>query len=266
MMMLRVLIVDDEPLARRRNATMLRHIDGVEIVGEAQDGDEAIRMIHELTPDVVLLDIRMPGMNGFECLTRLEPARVPIVIFVTAFDHFAVKAFDVSAVDYLLKPVGFDRMRAAVERARNALLSRDADTRMAEMTGVIHALRGEPDEKPAAQTFETEFWVPRRGEFVRVPAAQLDWIEAERDYVRLHLRGESLLLRETMAGMESRLDPGLFLRVHRSAIVRQSLISAIRQGGYGSIRLALNTGIEVPIGRTYAAKVRQLLARRDMAA
>ncbi|WP_159867243.1 LytTR family DNA-binding domain-containing protein [Novosphingobium sp. 9U] len=265
-MTLRVLIVDDEPLARRRNATMLRHIDGVEIAGEAEDGEQAIRMIRELTPDVVLLDIKMPGMSGFECLTMLDPKVLPIVVFVTAFDHYAVKAFDVSAVDYLLKPVSFDRMRSAIVRARNALETRDADSRMAEMTGVIAALRTEPEERPATPAYDTEFWVPRRGEFVRVPAAQIDWVEAERDYVRLHTRTTSLLLRETMASMEARLDPMQFLRVHRSAIVRQSLISAIRQGGYGTIKLGLTTGVEVPIGRTYTARVRQLLSRRDLAA
>ncbi|MBB4856967.1 DNA-binding LytR/AlgR family response regulator [Novosphingobium chloroacetimidivorans] len=263
---LRVLIVDDEPLARRRNSTMLRHIQGVEIAGEATDGDEAIRMIRELVPDVLLLDIEMPGMSGFECLTQLDPQTLPIVLFVTAFDHYAVKAFDVSAVDYLLKPVSFDRMHSAIARARNALATRDADSRMAEVTNVIAALRPEPEQQPAAPRYETEFWVPRRGEFVRVPASQIEWVEAERDYVRLHTRTTSLLLRETMASMEARLDPMQFLRVHRSAIVRQSLIGAIRQGGYGTIKLGLTTGVEVPIGRTYTASVRQLLSRRDLAA
>jgi DNA-binding LytR/AlgR family response regulator len=265
-MILRTLIVDDEPLARRRIATMLRQIVGVEIVGEAEDGDTALDLVRTLAPDVILLDVKMPGTNGFDLLPLLDGPVVPVVIFVTAFNHYATRAFEVSAVDYLLKPVAFDRMRDAIERARTALISRDAEGRIAEMAAVIAALRDNPPERPAKSAFESEFWVQRRGEFVRVPVARLDWVGAERDYVRLHAEDDVFLLRETMAGMESRLDPALFIRVHRSAVVRRTLVSAIRQAGYGAIKLALVNGVEMPVGRTYATRVRQLLVGRDVEA
>jgi len=265
-MILRTLIVDDEPLARRRIATMLRQIVGVEIVGEAEDGDTALDMIRALAPDVVLLDVKMPGTDGFELLPLLEGPVVPVVIFVTAFNHYATRAFEVSAVDYLLKPVAFDRMRAAMERARGELASRDAEGRIAEMAAVIAALRDNPVDRPAKSAFESEFWVQRRGEFVRIPVSHLDWVGAERDYVRLHVGNDVFLMRETMGGMAERLDPALFMRVHRSAVVRSTLVAAIRQAGYGAIKLALVNGIEVPVGRTYAPRVRQLLVGRGVAA
>jgi len=255
---LRVLIVDDEALARRRLATMLRQAVDVEIAGEAADGDEALRLTAERAPDVLLLDVKMPGRSGFDLLPLLGGSGAPAVIFVTAFNHYAVKAFEVAAVDYLLKPVSFDRLRAALDRARELLRSRDAEARAAEMAQVIDALRrgATADEAPR---FEDEFWVQRRAEYVRVPVARLDWIEAERDYVRLHAGPEAYLLRDTIGGLDERLDPAVFVRVHRSAIVRRERIVAIRQAGYGAIKVALSTGVEVPVGRTYARKVRALL-------
>lgn len=262
-MTLRVLIVDDEPLARRRMAIMLRQIPDIDLVGEAEDGDAALDLVRERAPDVVLLDVKMPGKSGFDILPILEGPAVPVVIFVTAFNHYASRAFEVSAVDYLLKPVAFDRMRDALERARGALQSRDAESRIAEMAAVIAALREGTPEQEEAGSLESEFWVQRRGEYVRVPVAGLDWIGAERDYVRLYTGEDMFLMRETMGGIETRIDPVLFMRVHRSAIVRRKLIAAIRQGHYGAMKVILSTGVEVPVGRTYAAKVRQLLSGRQ---
>lgn len=264
-MALSVLIVDDELLARRRLATMLRQIVDVEIAGEAGDGDAALELIAARTPDVVLLDIKMPGKSGFDILPLLQGPAVPVVIFVTAFNHYAVKAFEVAAVDYLLKPVAFDRLQGALARARDVLASRDSRSRVAEMAGVIETLRRGAAAEAEAPRFESEFWVQRRAEYLRVPVARLDWIEAERDYVRLHVGSEAYLLRDTISGLDERLDPALFIRVHRSAIVRRDRIAAIRQAGYGAIKVALSTGVEVPVSRSYASKVRQLLHARDPA-
>ena len=258
-MTLKVLIVDDEALARRRLATMLRQIVDVEIAGEAEDGDEALELIRERHPDVVLLDIKMPGKSGFDLVPLLEGPAVPVVIFVTAFNHYAVKAFEVAAVDYLLKPVAFDRLQGALTRAREVLKSRDSESRVAEMAGIIETLRQGAAVEAEAPRFESEFWVQRRAEYLRVPVARLDWIEAERDYVRLHAGNEAYLLRDTISGLDERLDPSVFIRVHRSAIVRRERIVAIRQAGYGAIKVALSTGIEVPVSRTYVHQVRQIL-------
>lgn len=262
-MNLRILIVDDESLARRRLATMLREIVDVELVGEAVDGDTALELVRERAPDVVLLDVKMPGRSGFDLLPLLDGETVPIIIFVTAFNHYAVKAFEVSAVDYLLKPVAFDRMREALDRARATLRARDAQSRIAEMTEVITALRDNPLSERVEPAFEREFWVQRRGEYVRVPVAQLEWVGAERDYVRLHTGDETFLLRETMGGLQTRLDPTAFVRVHRSAFVRRQLITAVRQTGYGALKVVLSTGAEVPVGRTYVTAVRELIGKRS---
>lgn len=262
-MILRVLIVDDEPLARRRMVIMLRQMVGLDIVGEAGNGDEALEMVRTHAPDVVLLDVKMPGKSGFDMLSLIDGPSVPVVIFVTAFNHYAAKAFEVSAVDYLLKPVAFDRMHDAMDRARAALASRDAESRISEMAAVIKALRENPTEQSANDGLESEFWVQRRGEYVRVPVEQLDWVGAERDYVRLNTSDDMFLLRESMGGLEARLDPSIFIRVHRSAIVRRKLIVAIRQGGYGALKLILSTGTEIPVGRTYAPRIRLLLSGRE---
>jgi DNA-binding LytR/AlgR family response regulator len=207
----------------------------------------------------VLLDVKMPGRSGFDMLSLLDGPAIPVVIFVTAFNHYAIRAFEVSAVDYLLKPVPFDRMCAALERARVALQSRDNETQLAEMAAVIAALRSECDERSANQGYESEFWIQRLGEYVRVPVTSVEWVEAERDYVRLHTGETSHLLRETMGKMEVRLDPGQFLRVHRSVIVRRSTVIAVRQKGYGAVKVALANGVELPVGRSYVQGVRALL-------
>ena len=259
-MKLRVLIVDDEPLARRRAAAMLAQIAGVEVVGTADDCDTGLALIRELVPDVVLLDIKMPGRSGFDMLSLLDGPVVPVVIFVTAFNHYAIRAFEVSAIDYLLKPVPFDRMCGALERARVALQSRDSETQLAEMAAVIAALRSECDERSANQGYESEFWVQRLGEYVRVPVTSIEWVEAERDYVRLHTGEFSHLLRETMGKMEERLDAAQFLRIHRSLIVRRGVVAAVRQKGYGALKVALTNGAELPVGRSYVQGVRELLA------
>jgi DNA-binding LytR/AlgR family response regulator len=258
-MTLRVLIVDDELLARRRAAAMLAQIAGVEVVGTADDCDSGLALIRELAPDVVLLDIKMPGRSGFDMLTLLDGPVIPVVIFVTAFNHYAIRAFEVSAVDYLLKPVPFDRMCEALDRARAALQNRDRETQLAEMAAVIAALRSDSDERSTNEGYESEFWVQRLGEYARVPVASIEWVAAERDYVRLYASGTSHLLRETMGKMEERLDSAQFLRIHRSLIVRRALVTAVRQKNYGAVKVALGDGLELPVGRSYVQGVRELL-------
>jgi len=259
--MLRILAVDDEPLALTRVKLLLARIPRVELVGTALSGPEALRLVEELRPDVLLLDIKMTGQDGFEVIENLSGPYVPQVIFVTAFDQFAIKAFDVGAVDYVLKPVEFGRLSGALTRARQSLEAIDANDRIDELRQVVAALR-EQARAVESKRYESEIWAEHRGEFVRIPVSDLDWISAERDYVKLHARGQSYLLRETISNLESRLDPELFIRVRRSVLARIDRVTGIRKAGYGDFRVALTSGDEVRVGRTYVRKIRTLIAPR----
>ena len=257
----RIFAVDDEPLALRRIELLLGRISGVELVGKALSGADALDAIDDLRPDVLLLDIKMAGLTGFDVVERLSGPYVPLVIFVTAFDKFASKAFEIGAVDYVLKPVEYDRLSAALERARRSLSAIDAEDRLAELRDVVAALR-EQSGAAESKRYESEIWAERRNEFVRIRVDDLDWVAAERDYVRLHAAGQSYLLRETLSSLEARLDPDDFVRVRRSALVRTDRVTGIRKAGYGDFRIGLTDGSEIRVGRTYVAKIRKLIAPR----
>lgn len=256
---LRIVAIDDEALALRRVEIALSQVPDVELVGTARGGREGLALIETLRPDVLLLDINMAGFGGFDVVEGLTAANAPLIIFVTAFDEYAVRAFQVSAIDYLLKPLEFDRLRAALDKARTTIRLIDADDRATELKELIAVLRRErqPAEQPR---YEAELWAPRGSGFERVLVSQIDWIEAERDYVHLHTPGRSYLLRETMNGIQSRLDPDMFIRVHRSALVRIDRIGLICRPGYGRFAVQMTTGQEVPVGRTYVKKIRKLIA------
>lgn len=258
---LRILAVDDEALALRRVEMALSQVPDAELVGTARGGREGLELARSLKPDVLLLDISMPGFGGFDLIDGLEPASAPLVIFVTAYNEHAIRAFEVKAIDYLLKPLEFDRLTEALARARTTLGLIDAAERGEELRHVVEMLRAERRGDNAPR-YESEFWVPKGAGFERVQAAAVDWIEAERDYVHLHAHDRSWLLRETMAGMQARLDPELFMRVHRSALVRRERIGLIERAGYGKVRLKLTTGESVPVGSTYVKQIRQLLGGR----
>jgi len=242
---MRTMIVDDEPLAIERLQIMCAQISCLNLVGTATDGAAALRMVPALKPDLVLLDIAMPGLDGMEVARALELSDPrPSVIFVTAFDQFAVAAFDVSAVDYLLKPVAQDRLERAVARAR-------AETSAPP-----------PPIPDAGQTrWATEFWVPHRAEIVRIAASEIDLIEAERDYMRLHVGARSYLLHQTITELERRLDPAEFVRLHRSTIARRGHIAGFRHETGGAWLAQLKDGKELRIGRTYLANARAIAGR-----
>lgn len=250
-----VLIVDDEPLARRRLARMIAAMPTVTLAGVAEDAEEAEAQVRSLHPDILLLDIQMPGASGFDLVERLGPA-APVVIFVTAFDHHALRAFDARAADYVTKPVEAGRLAAAIGRALLLAKAGRDEERLAELGETVAALRAALREHERA---DSDFWVKTRGGHVRVPAAQVMSIEAERDYVRLHTGRESYLLHESMASLERRLDPEDFLRVHRSAILRRDQIVAIRHAPFAALIAVLEDGREIRVGRTYAARVRQFM-------
>ena len=241
---LRILLVDDEPLAVERLELLLARSAQVEIVGTAHDGEEALRIAESLSPDLVLLDIAMPGMDGIDVARALSESSVdPAVVFVTAFDNFAVAAFDVAAIDYLMKPVQPDRLDRALERVRAHLAGGD---------------RAGPRRMPA---HVEEFWVPDHSGLVRIAASDIGRVTAERDYMRLHVGPRSWLIHRTIAKLEEDLDPALFLRVHRSVILRRDTISGLYRDDAGHWRARLKDGGEQRIGRSYIDQVKRLAGR-----
>lgn len=243
---MRVLLVDDEPAALERLQALFEQISGVEVVGVARNGREALEQIQALAPDLVMLDIQMPERSGLSVAATLPADERPEIVFVTAFEMYGADAFDVEAADYLLKPVRFDRLRQAVERARRRRAAREA-----------------PPEVTPAGTEAVSFWVPGRSGHVRVSAADLDWIEAARDYVLLHTPTRSHIHRLTMTALEEMLDPAMLTRVHRSAFVNLSRVQEVQRLGKGLIALVLRDGVNVAVGPTY---VKAVLARLGLAA
>jgi two-component system response regulator AlgR len=241
----RFLVVDDEPLAIERLQLLLARIEGVVLAGTASDGAAALRLVDAVRPDAVLLDIAMPGMDGIDVARALARAeQPPVVIFVTAFDTFAVAAFDIEAVDYVMKPVSAERLGRAVERARERLAARAV----------------EPAREAGSQYVE-EFWVSEARGLVRLAAADVDRVSAERDYMRLHVGRRSWLINHTIARLEAELDPARFVRLHRSAIVRRDFVTGLRRevDGRWYARLADNT--EQKVGRLYLANAKALAGR-----
>jgi DNA-binding LytR/AlgR family response regulator len=241
-------------LALRRIKLALQDIPDVEIVGAASDGAQAITFMRDLKPDVVLLDIKMPLADCFDVANAVEDSGGPAVIFVSAFESYALRAFETSAIDYLLKPVEFERLASALDRARERRAVMDAGRRAKELAAVLEALKKESDERDGPQ-FEKEFWIRDRGRFLRVPVMDVERIEAERDYVRLYWDGRTLLHRETMSHLEEKLDPNVMLRVHRSAFVNWKRLKAVRRDANGRLMAVLESGDEVPVSRAYAQRV-----------
>jgi two-component system response regulator AlgR len=242
--MLRTLIVDDEPLAIERLQILCSRIPRISLVGTAAEGTSALRLMDSLEPDLILLDIQMPGMDGMSVARTLAGGSSrPAVIFVTAFDEFAVPAFDVAAVDYLLKPVEAERFARAIARLGPLVGA------MAQVTAQLPA--------PWAR----EFWVPHRGGIIRLKAEDIDLIEAERDYMRLNIGARSYLLHETISALERKLDPSEFVRLHRSTLVRRDRIVGFRHNEAGAWEAQLKDGRWLRVGRTYLANARAMVNR-----
>lgn len=243
---MRTLIVDDEPLAVERMQILCARIPTLSVVGTASDGAAALRLSEALSPELVLLDMTMPEVDGLGVARGLaKQTPRPAVIFVTAHDHFAVEAFDLDAVDYVLKPVAQDRLERAVERALERFGARQETTTPA----------------PAESPWIEEFWVPHRSELVRIAAGDIDRIDAERDYVRLHVGARNYLLLHTIQRLEDRLDPERFIRLHRSTIMRRDRIAGLKHDGLGVWSAQLVDGELLRIGRTYLAKAKAMAGR-----
>jgi two-component system, LytTR family, response regulator len=250
MRMLRLLIADDEPLIRRGIRNAVEAIDGIDVVGEASNGEEAIAAIQSLAPDLALLDVQMPGCSGMEVVRRIGPDRMPAVIFVTAYDDYAVQAFEVNAVDYVLKPFDAERVEEAIDRARDRLSSQTHE-QLAEQLRAL--LTGREQRR-------VERLVVRNGErFEMVPLDTIDWIEAADNYVQLHCGPKRHLLGETLTSLAQRLDPERFVRVHRSRMVNASRIVAVHVLMGGAYELELRCGTRLTTGRNYRAIVQQMI-------
>jgi two-component system LytT family response regulator len=247
----RALIVDDEPLARRGVVLRLRKFRDVEIVGECGDGSSAVEKILALSPDIVFLDVQMPGMDGFDVLRALPRENLPRVIFLTAYEQHALRAFEVHALDYLLKPVDDTRFAAAVGRAQKIVDSASKAT-MAER--VLKML------DRTAEKYASRFTVQTGSRMQIVLAEDVEWIGAAGDYVELHVSGRSYLVRETMASLERRLDPAKFLRIHRSRIVQTGGILELRSIENREFTVRLSDGSEHRSSRTYADRLEDWLS------
>lgn len=248
--LLRVLIVDDEPLARRHLRTILNSDPDVTIVGEAANGRDAIDLIAKLNPDIVLLDVQMPEVDGFSVVAQLDAEHIPVIVFVTAHDSYALKAFDVHAVDYVLKPVARDRLLQAVAHAKAQLTSGDNTSRVGDISQLVEEMKGWRTADRLAIRVD--------GKHVILPTESIDWIEAVDDYVRIHLGKTSHLVRGTLASFQSRL-PAAFMRIHRSAIVNTTQIKEVFPNEQGDYRITLLDGTRLPSGRSYRSAVAQFL-------
>lgn len=252
-----VLVVDDEPLARRRIIRLLHTLDWVGAIGEAGGVDEASALARDTKPDILLLDIQMPGGDGFDVLARLTD-HLPVVVFITAFDHHALRAFDASAVDYVTKPIEPGRFKLAMERARASVLRRSQAEKVTELNEALAALKL---ELRAQVKRAPEFWVKSNGEFLRIASEDIIRFQADRDYVRLHIRNFDYLYQESLADLERRLDPAEFIRIHRGTIVRRGAIARVKPAPFAALIVILSDGSEVRVGRTYTSSIRTELAR-----
>ncbi|MCA1650179.1 MAG: LytTR family DNA-binding domain-containing protein [Acidobacteria bacterium] len=250
----RVLIADDEPLARERLRMLLASEDWVQVVAECQDGREAVVAIQKLHPDLVFLDVQMPGATGFDVIEGVGAARMPPVIFVTAYDRYALRAFDVHALDYLLKPFDRERFQQALGRARQQLersSNGELERRLLELV---------QDLRPVPQRFE-RFVIKSGGRVFFVRADEIDWIEAAGNYVKLHVGTQSHLFRETMNAIEAQLDPDIFFRIHRSHIVNIERVKELQPWFNGEYVVFLRSDARLTLSRGYREKLQDRIGR-----
>ena len=260
---LRVLVADDDPYARATLRTFLTAEPGAELLGEAQDGRQALEAIAREDPDVVFLDVDMPGLDGFGVLEALGGvAKLPIVVFCTAHEHYAIRAFDVHALDYLVKPFGRERFRQAFARARAAVEERGEELRGEQVQALLEQLREE--QKGLERLLTGPAWLERvmvktRDKALLLPADEIDWVEAEGNYVRLHAGKESYLVRWKIGALEERLDPGKFARVHRGTIVNLDRVRELRPWFAGDYLILMKDGTELKLSRGYRPKLEERL-------
>lgn len=249
---MRVVIVDDEPIGREGVRTQLLREPDVEIVGECGDGLEAVETIRELSPELVFLDVQMPGMDGFEVVQTLGIEAMPSVVFVTAYDKYALQAFEVNAVDYLLKPFDSERFQKAFQRARLEIQRKTAEAINEKLVALLESMR------PQHRYLE-RLVVKSGGRIFFLPVSEIDWIESADNYVNLHSGRESHLIRETLTSLETKLDPEEFLRIRHSAIVNVKKIKELHPLFKGEYEIVLHNGVKLTSSRRYRHKLEMLL-------
>ena len=248
---IRVLIIDDEPPARAKVRRFLAADPEVELVGEAGSGPEAVAAIRTIAPDLIFLDVQMPGLDGFGVLEALDGQPLPHVVFVTAFDEYAVQAFEVHALDYLLKPFAPERFERAVDRAKERIREGGGDELDRRLRRALEELRPGP---PALE----RLLVPSGEKQIVVDVGRIDWIEAEQNYVRLHVGAVSYLVRTTLSGLEARLDRRRFIRIHRSRIINADRVREIHPWSHGDQLVVLQDGTELLLSRRYRDRLAYL--------
>lgn len=251
---IRVLLVDDETLAREMVREMLHADPDVEIVGECVNGREAVDAIRRTQPDLIFLDVQMPEVGGFEVLEALERSLIPNVIFITAYDQYAVRAFEVHALDYLLKPFDRERFTTSWERAKAHILRE-------RNGGVDRRILALLQELKAGTRFLERLVIKSGGRIYFLETSEIDWIEAEGNYVSVHTGKKAHLLRETISSLESQLDPKKFVRIHRSSIVRIDRIQELQPWFHGEYRVILNSGTQLTLSRKYREKLQEALGK-----
>lgn len=273
---IRTLIVDDESLARRGLELRLAAHEDIEIIGQCRNGREALEAIASLQPDLMFLDIQMPGIDGFEVIRRMQSDQMPLVVFVTAFDQYAIKAFDVHAVDYVLKPIEDCRLATAIERVREHRQHQDRDLEKKRLIDLICNITGEEPSQidemleqgvPAAQRYPDKLPIRDAGETTLVPVSQIAWIEAAGDYMCVHQQVTDTegrhdrvhVLRSTMKDLEQQLDPQHFQRIHRSTMVNLNHIEKVCSHINGEYFLVLKHGPRIKMSRSYRNKIRHIL-------
>jgi two-component system, LytTR family, response regulator len=253
-MTIRAMIVDDEPLARRRIRDLLAAVPDVDVVAECANGRDAIRAIEASLPDLLFLDIQMPEVDGFDVLATIGVGRVPVVVFVTSYDQFALRAFEAQALDYLMKPFDDRRFDSTLRRARERLADRqgaDVDLR----------LRALLDEVRGRREYLQRLAVPMNNRTVFIRAQEIDWIGAERNYIRVYAGGRGHLLRESLTHIEAELDPAMFRRIHRSTIVNIDRIQSVESTFRGEYVVVLHDRTRLASGRSYRETLHALLRR-----
>lgn len=265
---MKALIVDDEALARRGLKHRLAGIPGIQVAGEARNATEALKQIRALKPDVVFLDIQMPGRSGFEVLAELDESELPCVIFVTAYDEYAVRAFDVNAIDYLLKPVEEERLQAAIDRVRDQLRDREAHEHKRALLNLLGEVTGESftrmrdlegrDPRQLGKQELSRLAIKDGGTTTWVRQEDIEWIEAAGDYMCVHAQGETHIMRKTMKELEDELEADFLQRIHRSTIVNIRQVTEMRSHINGEYFLKLQSGHTVKLSRTYKDKLRFL--------
>lgn len=268
---IRTLVVDDESLARRGLIVRLQDFPQVELLDECQSARQALEKIVELQPDLIFLDIQMPGMNGFELLREVKTKGIalPIVVFVTAYDQYAIKAFEVRAIDYLLKPVDHERLGLALERVSKNLAQRERNDQQERMLNLLADATGEDceailrklaeNETVGASRYPEHIAIKESGEITRVAINSIEWVDAAGDYMCIHAANETHILRRTMKELEEELNPNRFQRIHRSAIVNLDQIEKLCSRQNGEYHIVLKNGKELKVSRSYKERIKKLI-------